>query len=552
MPQSSLRRGERGEFVRDARAQYRNERVRDFQNMLDVTEWNISDFMGVLKTKTDTVTEWMRGKPDEWHQNLYTVIGDSLPVHKHILINLRIVRCNDDTYRIGRECFFSSDDLDENLSSAATASEVASQIVFDEEEAKYIDALPRVSKDVYSSGKSKNQQEKARAFLEGIGVSEIGPSEWVTAVLKQRYTKPFQPRVEDMERFIAFAESEPDKVSLFKDYSIFRIDKTLENKNWWGSHQSVFLDSPYLATGLTTYYEVLSDETSHRWALSPEYKDAGIEPERIGKFAKALGAQSKLGPKKQEMTHAKWLSMALRDTGGWSERYGINEDYDMPEFDTLLAKPDLSRSRLIWDTMNELPECCLKARYRSNSWYAPQSDNSILVDKLRQNNWVPQTQGGQNPVYFVKPSEADVELLPKGFSYEHQSSCCRLLNLERISEIVRRLNVVENNKQLTNISAKVMLPKTLGFLPLRKLKKWRKYREKILSLLQDGRLRSRSQIFQRRHLRIPNAGESNLLHNTPMLFRRNMRRDQESVRTSQTSIDLIPISRLNIQMTLTR
>ena len=52
MPQSSQRRNERGEFVQDAKAQYRNERIRDFQNVLNVTEWNISDFMEVLNTTT--------------------------------------------------------------------------------------------------------------------------------------------------------------------------------------------------------------------------------------------------------------------------------------------------------------------------------------------------------------------------------------------------------------------------------------------------------------------------------------------------------------------
>ena len=207
--------------------------------MLDVTEWNTAIFMECLDQNRYS-NGVMKENRTSGHQTSIPAC-DSLSVHKYILINLRIVRCNDDTYRIGRECFFSSDDLNENPSGAATATEIAGQIVFDEE-VEYLDALPRVSKDVYSSGRSRNQQEKARAFLEGIGVSEVGPAEWVRAVLKQRYTKPFQPRVEDMERFIAFAEDEPDKVSLFKDYSIFRIDKAWTTR-MVGFLPSVFLDS---------------------------------------------------------------------------------------------------------------------------------------------------------------------------------------------------------------------------------------------------------------------------------------------------------------------
>ena len=429
-PQTSRQRNERGEFVQDASAQHRNERIRDFRTMLDISEWNIGDFMEVLEIKTDTVTEWMKGKPDEWHQSLYTLLGDFLSDHKHISKNLRIVRCNDDIYRIGRECFFSSDDLDEDLSSAATAIEDASQIIFDKE-VEYIEALPRVAKGVYSSGRSRNQQEKARAFLKGIGVSDIGPAEWVKAVLKQRYTESFQPRVEDMEQFIAFAENEPDKVFLFENHAIFRIDKTLDDKNWWGRHHSVFLDSPYLATGLSIYHEALGEETIRKWALSPKYKDAGIDPERLGKFAMAVGAQTKLKPKEQKIPHKKRTDMAMWDRGGWSEKHGIDEDFEISEFETLLANPDLKKSKLIWDTMNELDESYLNARYRSNSWYVLKTTNSLLVDELRKNSWVPQRQNGQNSVYFVKPSKADVELLPKGFSYEHESKWLQAIEFGR-------------------------------------------------------------------------------------------------------------------------
>ena len=50
--------------------------------------------------------------------------------------------------------------------------------------------FPRVAKGVYSSGKNKNQQKKAREFLEEyIGVSEVKESDQVKAILDQRYVK---------------------------------------------------------------------------------------------------------------------------------------------------------------------------------------------------------------------------------------------------------------------------------------------------------------------------------------------------------------------------
>ena len=109
----------------------------------------------------------------------------------------------------------------------------------------------------------------------------------------------------------------------------------------------------------------------------------------------------------------------LRDNGGWSQGYGINRDYDIPEFDTLLAEPGLKMSKLIWNTMNELPDTCLEAEYKSNSWYGIKTAYSTLVHRLKELKWVPQKQKNDEKKYtFLKPADATAELLPDGFVFE--------------------------------------------------------------------------------------------------------------------------------------
>ena len=213
---------------------------------------------------------------------------------------------------------------------------------------------------------------------------------------------------------MALMENDPSQAKLFGSCYVFKL---ADGK--WGKPNQVYFDSPYLDTGLRAYYDALSEETNRKWALSTQYQESGIEPERLVKLAKAVGTQTKLAPIKKKIPYAKWTS-DMWDGRRWS-RYGKNEDYDISEFDALLAIPDMSKSKLIWDTMNELPECCLIAKVRLNMDSPTRTDNSSLVDRLREVGWVPQKQDGQKGVHFSKPSEAVVELLPQGFSYESQA-----------------------------------------------------------------------------------------------------------------------------------
>ena len=136
---------------------------------------------------------------------------------KNKLSDLPIVPCSDDTYRAGGKCFFPSDDVERD------------------------ERFPRVLKDVYSSGqKRRPKNRKARDFLEAINVRPVDEVIEVEAILKLRYVKgtiklrePHHKK--DLERFITFVESEPDKASLFKDYHVFELD------GYWGDSTQGFL-----------------------------------------------------------------------------------------------------------------------------------------------------------------------------------------------------------------------------------------------------------------------------------------------------------------------
>ena len=412
----------------------------NFLSLLEIDEWDEKDLVNELSNQPDLVMRWIKKKSYKWHQEFYALLGDfcTCPPYaseyskskyrdrKDELSNLPIVRLSDGaTYKKGKGCYFPSDDIEHD------------------------EKFPRVAKGVYSSGKNKDQKKKARKFLEEIDVSDVGEVHQVEAILKQRYVKGTinlreQHHEEDLKRFIALIDDmdTPNQANLFKDYFIFELD----NEHWGMPCDHVFVDRPYLDTGLRAYYEALSKNSNRKQALSPKYEKYGIEPEKLGKFAKAVGAQTKLEVKSPKIPRNHPEYSYLMSAPGERLSNEINIDHTISEFKILLDKPNLDKARLIWRTMDSLDDDDLKAKYRKNASggfrcgassivhdlrkaeWVPQKcgeiqhmpdegTKRILAHDLGKIEWIPQKRGKILVLRFVRPCDASSELLPEDFSY---------------------------------------------------------------------------------------------------------------------------------------
>ena len=456
-PQLVQKRNERGQFVQDSNAQRRNKRIGDFLSMLDITEWKTEDLIEALKFRSNLLMKWLKEKSDAWHQRFYTLLDDFISSaftrsyiegeqYRIVLEQLPIVRCSDGIHRSGRECHFLNDDAESDVDLFSGTIELEEEIQLQiQEEDEHEENFYYVAKGIYSSG--RNRDEKAKKFLETIGVREVDETERIKMILKQRYTRgSIKPREADLERFIKLVEVDPSKAKLFTSYPIFQIDKDLDNKNWWASPRQIFLDSPYLDTGLTAYYKAIEEKSNHfRRALSPKYAKSGIDPKRLGKFAEAVDAQTKLQISEHEISldhpERRWLMSA---PGTWLTDTGRNKDYSIPEFEALFYEPSIDKAKLIWRTMRSAPEHYLKARFRWNQSNELHETHSSLVHNLKETEWVPQKDG--DSISFVLPRKASVERLPEGFPYETEQKWLQAIEFGEIAREQKAEYIQQNRR----------------------------------------------------------------------------------------------------------
>ena len=389
-------------------ATQRNSRVDRFLRALNIEEWDAEQFVEVFEDKLDfsgrlndetydwddgpdhRFLEWLRSKPNEWHRALYALLDREFQDELHRFDDLCITRISDGDYRRGKEAYFSTSETQDDL------------------------ILPRVARDTYSGGGSKAEQDRARNFLESIGVREAGEFEQIEAILQQRYAE--QTRVvgwktyeSDLRRFIALLEEDKNAGSLFGEYFIFQgADRQ------WSRPSGIYLDMPYLETDLQAYFGPLGDRAT-RGGLSDSY-DTFDMLEQFVEFARTCGAADHLEICETGCARNPRVDYLHSAPGCYFTDTGIDLDYVIPELDELFQRPTLRLSQLVWNTLCKRSnvKAILQARYRYNQSNDAHSEDSQIVHQLRNGAWIP--QGNDK---FVRPAEALRDLLPDvGFPFD--------------------------------------------------------------------------------------------------------------------------------------
>jgi hypothetical protein len=379
-------------------ASQRNSRIDNFLSGLGIRDWALEEFIEALSDKVsddvifhdapdEEFLSWLRGKTPAWMQELYALFHAEEKDKSHRFTSLLIVRLADGSLSKAARAYFASE---------TTGSD-----------------LPVVDKAVYTTGTSKNQQDGAKSFLSSVGVREIGEAEEIELILKNRYTKGTEELedsvyAEDLRRFAALVEKQPDKAKLFGEYYLFQADN-----DYWYQPKDIYLDKPYVDTGLSSYFGALSLGERPE-ALHGRYADIGIEAERLAKFAKTVGCKTALRISEDTCNNNPEWNYLMMVSGTRAATY-INRDYYIPRLAELLQSPSLPLARLVWRTLVSLPAypSYLQATYQRNRANGSRTAASRLVHELRAASWVPQGED-----IFVRPADASRELLPTGFPFD--------------------------------------------------------------------------------------------------------------------------------------
>lgn len=497
----------------------RHQREDNFLSMLDIEQWDTAELVKALgRLDKDALGHWMGGKDEKWHQDLYEMLIDFINAapkypytateeRKGTIKGLGLVRCIDAIHRKGNECFFLTDGI--------------------EHDGKF----PRVAKGVYFANKVENK--KAREFLETVGVREVDEKAEIEYILKERYSqeavdnKQFRPELNDIARFIVFAEKHPGDIKLFQGHYIFKLES-----GKWGKPNQVYLDVPFMDTDLNIYYQILGS-LSEQWALSEEYKTDRINPKKIGEFAKKLGAITVL---------------SINLDNGYNAK-----DYTIKHIEDVLASININASKLIWRTCishkNDSPSFfCKQSRPDGRYNFSCDGDSSIVA-ALKKYKWVPQKS--DKTIEFVQPREAVAEKLPEGFAFQTDWEWLKVLAFGL--GVKERLEAQRRDKehQSQEYKQKEEVAKDFGFdspeeaEEMAKLKKenpeeYRKFKESISSSKERP-------TFPTRLVPNPERRQERLVEQLSDAPDKKYEKRERSVRTTNGTID--PITSLRNQYT---
>ena len=483
----------------------RNQREDNFLSMLGIQDWNAKDFLERAKAHPKLITEWMVTKSLEWHQQFYAFLEDFWDKNQYFgygFCTLQIVRVSNGAYKKGNDVYFPSDGVEDD------------------------ELMPRVAKGAYTSGKNEKEQKAASDFLKRIGVREVGESEQVESILKRKYlTKTHDFDIDDIQRFVAFAEKNPSKVDIFQDCLII---KAFDSE--WKKPTDVYLDSPFLETGLSLYFGAIDNKIIK--PLSLNYRMCGVEINRLAKFMQAVGAIAKLPITRCSCVgNPEWDY--LRRVGGERHTNPVNQDWTIENLDNLLDPSSIRFSKLVWELMSGIDSKYFRATYQVNEKHGSRVAKSQLIHALRDFAWVPQKNQNVDEFNFVKPSDADAKLLPEGFFFNSGWEWLKEVDFGKNDHHREQLKNVEFHQKEATV-------KELGFDSVEDAKEVAELRKNDPDGFKAWKEQSRNKektAFPQRNVRNPERRQDGMAAQIENASGKQYETRERSVRTTSGDID---------------
>jgi len=266
------------------------------------------------------------------------------------------------------------------------------------------------------------ENEQAYEFLKLLSVREIEQKEKIETKLKEKYISKNFPNEDehlaDVRNWIEYYKSASEKdIDFFKEYSFLKvIDK--DSKVWWGKVDIVYIDEPFLRTGMGEF--ILENRV---YLLDSIYLKLEKEEQKYFIIMlKLLGANIEISIEKTVNTddykvydNYQILRERLNfptesDNCRFSDYYFSNLPFILKSFQNKKI------SLLIWNQVRALPKSYFIAKYKAHARSGEVKTSSTLVTQLKEQYFILDKNGNYHQAQNISK-----EMLPDEFIYDNRN-----------------------------------------------------------------------------------------------------------------------------------
>ena len=373
------------------------EEVKNFDDEDDIDKLNLA-----LKRR-----KWLKNKSNEYLQSLYAYLyvtidnyssrfGVRLNGRDDNYINLyHLLKFKNGKFNYeGLKCYF----LDESSKSKS--------------------GLNFINPAVFSSGKNKGLQRRAKLLLEKIGVEDVDESTHIEYLFYKYKFVSETSHLKDINRLVKWyvkeQKSNPNeevdlkKIGLNKESFIYTKNNELAEAN------QTYIDKPYQSTGLRYISSVNENYALHSLYQKLENTMVFIE------ILTHLGSVTSLEIIKSYVhKNPDWRRMCREVRGEIETHTGIREDWNIEHLSEILEFDEnkFEVSLLIWNAISsQIKSNQLSAKFQMSQGYNLVLAKSSLIFILMAYEWIPDKNGN-----FHKPEDINEEILAEEFSFDEAS-----------------------------------------------------------------------------------------------------------------------------------
>lgn len=390
-----------------------NSRQEKFLRTLGIQEWGWEDLINGVEEKydyrADNNEKWLLNKKDEWMQRFYILLKKAIDkTDSSVSHSCKIVRLQSGEHVSGNSAFFPDEENKKNKNS---------------------DSFPRVKLELLRG----QRKQGVRQFLEAIGVKEVRKKEEIEHILKTYYSPhedyednevSHKQHIAHMKKFIShWTTQKEDAKDMFSDYEIFYDFSGVTLR----SPEELYLDMPYLETGLSEYFQHTKNNKRKKYKLWSGYKKEklkGFETfvQTIGVMTEleivehtATALQSNIFPGRKGRVNKDFFINGLEYAHDDSNSSVWSSKHSPCYIGTLdLSRKNIYLSMLIWRCMCNASPDVLSAIYKTS--YTEKNDSSYLVKQLKAASWIPDKNRK-----FRKPADMTRSMLHKDFPYDDRN-----------------------------------------------------------------------------------------------------------------------------------